>query len=330
MGQDLYDAYTAYMQKSQNSQAAYRENSEKIEDISNRQRFEETRLSMGYGEASVIPTTVGTYYVRGGSAPNYYYTEVSLPADYDASVQYYKLNGTNINKGKVDKLYKALQKYFNDGTLDDFIDDPEDDSDLTDSFSFMTTYKISNLYNDLKVATTKDEKEVAVNKFLDEMWNEVGRTPLQKSYKEPYEKQQTQFIDYAKEDHKDYSYYYATVLILDSIKRAIDIRTKSIEQLEKEYQDIQKLNIDINTGLAMDKNFTENQLIRLSAFIREDELQLDDIVETDEDTIADSFKITPSATKAIMSSTTIVVVHCVFCFCSCVFIFIHLSMCFYL
>lgn len=298
MGQDLYDAYTAYMQKSQNSQAEYKKNAEEMLDVANRQTFEEMRLSMGYGEASVIPTTVGTYYVRGGSAPNYYYTEVSLPADYDASVQYYKLNGTNINTGKVKKLYEALQKYFNDGTLDDFIDDSEDDSDLTDSFSFMTTYKISNLYNDLKVATTEDEKEIAVNKFLDEMWNEVGRTPLQKSYKEPYEKQQTQFIDYANKDHKDYSYYYTTVLILDSIKRAIDVRTKSIEKLEKEYQDIQKLNTNISSGLVMDKNFTENQLIRLSAFIREDELHLDDIVETDEDTIADSFKIKEDAIES--------------------------------
>ena len=298
MGQDLYDAYTSYMQKSQNSQTEYKKNNEAMLDVANRQNFEEMRLSMGYGEASVLPTTVGTYYVRGGSAPNYYYTEVSLPADYDASVQYYKLNGTNINTGKVKKLYEALQKYFNDGTLDDFVDDPEDDSDLTDEFSFITTYKISNLYNDLKEAKTKIAKESAVNKFLDEMWNEVGRTPLQKSYKEPYEKQQTQFIDYAKEDHTDYSYYYTTVLILDSIKRAIDIRTKNINQLEKEYQDIQKLNINISSGLAIDKNFTENQLIRLSAFIREDELQLDDIVETDEDTIADSFKIKEDAIES--------------------------------
>ena len=298
MGQDLYDAYTAYMQKSQNSQAEYKKNSEAILDVTNRQNFEERRLSMGYGEASVLPTTVGIYYVRGGSAPHYYYTEVSLPADYDASVQYYKLNGTNINTGKVQKLYEALQKYFEDGTLDSFVEDPEDDADLTDSFSFMTTYKISNLYNDLKKATTKTQKETAVNKFLDEMWNEVGRTPLQKSYKEPYEKQQTQFIDYAKEDHKDYSYYYATVLILESIKKAIDARAKSIEELDKEYQDIQKRNANLSSNLAMDKNFTENQLIRLSAFIREDELQLDDIVETDEDTIADSFKIKEDAIES--------------------------------
>lgn len=312
MGQDLYDAYTAYMQKSQNSQAEYKKNAEEMLDVANRQNFEEMRLSMGYGEASVLPTTVGTYYVRGGSAPNYYYTEVSLPADYDASVQYYKLNGTNINTGKVKNLYDALQKYFENGSLDDFIDDPEDDSDLTDSFSFMVAYKISDLYNDLKEAITKEgtattqeekdsikeEKETAVNKFLDEMWNEVGRTPLQKSYKEPYEKQQTQFIDYAKEDHEDYSNYYATVLILDSIKKAIDIRTKSIDELEKEYQEIQKRNANISAGLAMDQNFTENQLIRLSAFIREDELQLDDIVETDEDTIADSFKIKEDAIES--------------------------------
>lgn len=316
MGQDLYDAYTAYLQKSQNSQAEYRENSEDMLDVANRQNFEEMRLSMGYGEASVLPTTVGTYYVRGGSAPNYYYTEVSLPADYDASVQYYKLNGTNINTGKVTKLYNALQKYFEDGSLDAFVNDPDDDSDLADSFSFMEAYKISNLYNDLSVATTKEEKETAVNKFLDEMWNEVGRTPLQKSYKEPYEKQQTQFIDYAKEDHPDYSNYYATVLILDSIKKAIDARTKSIEELDKEYQDILESNATISAELILEtffakyfkelypndeeeaKTHKDNALIRLSAFIREDELQLDDIVETDEDTIADSFKIKEDAIES--------------------------------
>lgn len=298
MGQDLYDAYTAYMQKSQNSQTEYKENSEKIEEVANRQRFEERRLSMGYGEASVLPTTVGTYYVRGGSAPNYYYTEVSLPADYDASVQYYKLNGTNINRGKVEKLYDALERYFNNGSLDAFIDDPEDKSDLADEFSFMSTYKISNLYNDLKKATTEVQKETAVNKFLDEMWNELGRTPLKTDYKGIYENRQTEYIDHANKEDADYSYYYVTVLILDSIKKAIDARTKKIDELEKEYQAILELNTGISSGLAMDKNFTENQLIRLSAFIREDELQLDDIVETDEDTVADSFKIKEDAIES--------------------------------
>lgn len=317
MGQDLYDAYTAYMQTSQNSQKEYKINAEKMLDVSNRQNFEEMRLSMGYGEASVLPTTVGTYYVRGGSAPNYYYTEVSLPADYDASVQYYKLNGTNINTGKVRKLDEALKKYFIDGTLDDFIDDPEDDADLTDDFSFMTTYKISNLYNDLKDATTEEEKETAVNTFLDEMWNEVGRTPLQKSYKEPYEKEQTQFIDYANnKDDPNYSYYYVTVLMIDSINKAIDDRTKKIDELEAEYKGIQELNAGISSELILETFFEkyfkklypndeeevkahkDNALIRLSAFIREDELQLDDIVETDEDTIADSFKIKEDAIES--------------------------------
>ena len=311
MGQDLYDAYTAYLQKSQNSQAAYTENVEKMLDVANRQNFEEMRLSMGYGEASVLPTTVGTYYVRGGSAPNYYYTEVSLPADYDASVQYYKLNGTNINTGKVRKLDNTLQKYFKDGTLDD-----ADKNDLNGEFSFMGENRISNLYNVLSVAATEEEKEAAVNTFLDEMWNEVGRTPLQKSYKEPYEKQQTQFIDYANKLNENYSFYYVTVLILDSIKKAINARTESIEELEEEYQKIQKLNTDMSSGLILETFFAkyfkelypndekeakahkDNALIRLSAFIREDELQLDDIVATDEDTIADSFKIKEDAIES--------------------------------
>jgi hypothetical protein len=39
-------------------------------------------------------------------------------------------------------------------------------------------------------------------------------------------------------------------------------------------------------------------MVRLSAFLREDELQLDDIVETDLDSIADSFKIKQDAMES--------------------------------
>ena len=48
----------------------------------------------------------------------------------------------------------------------------------------------------------------------------------------------------------------------------------------------------------MENNFTEDQLIRLSAFIKEDELHIDDIIETEYDTLEDSFKVKQDAMEA--------------------------------
>ncbi len=115
MGQDLYDAYTVYLQKTNRYQSEYTNNSQKMLDIAGYIDFEENRLSLGYSIAqSVGPETVGTYYVRGGSAPNYYYTEVSLPSEYNVNTTYYSINTANLNETKVSNLFTALKKYFND------------------------------------------------------------------------------------------------------------------------------------------------------------------------------------------------------------------------
>ena len=83
---DLYDAYTQYLQKSNQYQSEYTTNAQEMLEIANHIDFEENRLSLEYSIAnSVNETTVGTYYVKGGAAPNHYYTEVSLPADYKAT-----------------------------------------------------------------------------------------------------------------------------------------------------------------------------------------------------------------------------------------------------
>jgi hypothetical protein len=73
MGQDLYDAYTAYMQKCNQYQSEYTENSQKMLDVADKISFEEHRLSLEYAVAtSVNESTVGKYYVRAGEYPNYY------------------------------------------------------------------------------------------------------------------------------------------------------------------------------------------------------------------------------------------------------------------
>ena len=247
MGQDLYDAYTAYLQKTNQYQSEYTNNSQKMIDIVGYIDFEESRLSLGYSVVqSVSSETVGTYYVRGGSAPNYYYTEVSLPADYNANTTYYRLDTANLNETKVSNLFTALKKYFNNE------DDWEKEfGKLSDDFKFMETVTLDTLVSELKKVTenrvTNNAVESAINTFLSEMWNELGRTPLKMLYYEPYKKVQITNIEagWSQSDNPNYNYYYPVVLMLNSIEAAISKRDKSISEYEKSYKDIQEKNASL-------------------------------------------------------------------------------------
>ena len=300
MGQDLYNAYTAYMQKSNKYQSEYTNNSQEMLDIAEHISFEENRLSLEYSIAqSANATTVGTYYVRGGTAPNYYYTQVSLPADYDVNTTYYSMATTNLNETKAGNLYEVLKKYFNNES------DWETELDkLSDDFQFMETYTLSYLKAELKKVTTKKTKnnyvEAAISNFLAEMLEQVGRTPLKSLYYEPYKQIQITNIEagMSQETHSEYGYYYPVILYLNSIEKAIAARNNSIEIYNTKYSEIQQKNSEISNDLLMDNNFTEIQLIRLNAFLREDELHLDDIIETSQTTVSESYKLKQDAMES--------------------------------
>ena len=300
MGQDLYDAYTTYLQKTNQYQSEYTNNSQEMLDIAGHIDFEENRLSLGYSVVqSVSADTVGTYYVRGGSAPNYYYTEVSLPSEYNANTTYYSIDTANLNETKVSNLFTALKKYFNNEA-----DWKDELNTLSSDFQFMETYTLDYLSTELaKVTSNRTESaaaETTINNFLSEMWNEIGRTPLKSLYYEPYKKVQITNIEagWSQKDSANYGYYYPVVLFLNSIEDAIAKRDSTIADYEEQYNTLQQRNTEISNELLMSNNFTEGQLIRLSAFLREDELQLNDIVETDQDSLADTFKIKQDAMES--------------------------------
>ena len=297
MGQDLYDAYTAYLQKTNQYQSQYTNNSQEMLNIAGYIDFEENRLSLGYSIAlSVNEATVGTYYVRGGTAPNYYYTEVSLPSEYNVNTTYYSINTANLDEDKVSNLYMVLKKYFTQE------DDWQTELDkLSDEFQFMNTYTISYLSSELAQADLEGNgADIAINNFLDEMWEEIGRTPLQSLYYEPYKKRQIVNIEagWSQKSNANYGYYYPVVLMLNSINAAITKRSTAIADYENQYNALQQMNATISDDLLIANNFTAGQAARLSAFLREDELQLDDIVETSQDTIVDSFKIKQDAMES--------------------------------
>ena len=294
MGQDLYDAYTKYLQKTNSYQSDFTDNTQKRLELSGYKNYHEHRLALGYSVVqSVSSATTGTYYVRGGTAPDYYYTEVSLPSEYKAGTTYYSMNTTNLSEDKVSNLYQVLKQYFNGN------EDWKTEIDkLVRDFEFMESPTLSDLKANLEKATTLDEKDVAVLNFLDPMWEELGRTPLKELYLTSYKTIQTtnMSMDEDKENgtkagnwsdpkHENYWFYYPVTLMIESIEAAIAKRDNIIEKYQEQ---IDALSAEISAAsddLLIANNFTEKQLIRLNAFLREDELHMDDIVETDLDSL---------------------------------------------
>ena len=285
MGKDLYDAYTKYLQTSNMSQSKYAENAKEMLEISGYITYETQRLSLQYSIAdNVTSTTVGTYYVRGGTDPNYYYREVKLPEEYNANVEhYYMLSGSDLDEDKFSKLYAALQTYF----ISEDTKDISEIEKLKESFSFMETYTIETLITNLSNATNLNEKNAAILSFFDEMWNQLGRTSLNSLYLQPYKKIQATNTDAGWNEPSNINYwkYYPVTLVIQSLEKEIEDRKAVIENYQKQYNMLQTENNKIANSTSIYNNFTHEQLMRLSPFLREDEYTDDNFVETDSDTI---------------------------------------------
>ena len=302
MGQELYDAYTAYLQKCNNHQLEYTQNTQDMLYYAGQIDHEENRLSLGYAEITVDENSVGTYYVRGGTYPNYYYTQVSLPAEYNVNTTYYSAKTVNVedgSNGNIARLYEALKKYFMNA------EDWKDDFDaLSEDFDFISSDAITNLSAELvKVTDGKTDNstiERILMDFLAIVWEEIGRTPLKQLYYEPYKNVQITNMEagWSQKDHNEYGNYYAIIILLTSIETAIKKRDATIKAHQEKYGELQSANIEISNCLTMSNNFTDSQLIRLNAFLREDELQIDDIITTSQDSIADTYKTQQDAMES--------------------------------
>ena len=292
MGQDLYDAYKNYITKCAASQEQYKTNSANILEFSNRIDYETDRLSLRYSEVSVSSDTIGTYYVRGGNASSgYYYTEVKLPADYVAGTTYYSTYGSDLTEAKVASLYEALKKYYHTGETTGFTGS---DSTLIDDFSFMTQHTLNSLVNTLGNANiSKDDKDAKVIAFFIEMWNQIGLTPLKTLYLDPYKTVQTTNVSagWANQESDNYGLYYPVVLVLQSIENAMKSKETIIAQLKKTRDGYVSDNAEISESLLIDNNFTDAQMVRLNAFLREDEYTDDNFVATGNESTEELFKL---------------------------------------
>ena len=284
MGQDLYDAYTLYLQNCTNGQLEYQKNSEEMFVINGYITYEQGRLSLQYSIAdNVTGTTVGTYYVRGGTAPDYYYSEVKLPDDWNADTTYYMLSGSDLDETKFSNFYEALKKYYSSGDTKDVSGILE----LENDFKFVETYTIKSLTDDLKNASNLSAKNTAVTRFLDIVWNQLGLTPLNELYYKPYTtiKETNESAGWNDESHSNYWNYYPVIVVLSSLDKAIAEREAKVAEYEDQYAAFADKNIEISNNALIYNNFTYDQLVRLNPFLREDEYTDDQFIETNVDTI---------------------------------------------
>ena len=312
MGKDLYDAYTAYNQKSNSLQLEYTNNSQEVLKLNDKIYYEENRLSLEYSlVTSVSSATVGTYYTRiENSDGSFYYKEVSLPSEYNANEKYYSNATTNVNEEKIANIFTVLKKYFNNENEDKSTDSTNITSwkselnKLSSDFEFMTKYTINYLSSELsKVDSDRIGNytaEHAISNFFSEVWDELGRTPLIKLYLEPYQTVKDTNIEagWSSKNSPNYAYYYPVLLLINSVEKAIAKRDTVINAYKKQRDVFYKNNADISNQLLMDNNFTRSQMTKLSAFLREDELNLQDIVETSQDNLSSSFKVKQDAKES--------------------------------
>lgn len=305
MGQKLYDKYTKYLDDCNNSKSDYTKNSKKITEYNDCILYEENRLSQEYTEVkNVTPTTVGAYYVKVERASgDYYYSEVSLPNEYRVNTKYYSNTSTNLNETLVGNLYSILKNYYYayfTGNADARNNAVNELKDMTDSFKFMKTYTISYLSNTLASATTQNTMDTAVLNFCREMWSEVGKNQLNTVYLKTYTGTQQKNIEagWTDRNNENYGQHYPVILIIDSINAAIKERDGKIAQYKSEQSQYRKANAEISEKLLMDNYFDEDDLIRLNAFLREDELHIDDIVTTNQDDLTTSLKVQQDAMES--------------------------------
>lgn len=285
MGQDLYDAYTLYLQNCDKGQAEYQDNAEEMLTIDGRIAYETNRLSLQYSIAdNVTSLTTGTYYIRGGTADTgYYYTEIKLPDGWNADTTYYMLDGSDVDEDKFSNFYEALKKYYSSQGDKD----TSEIETLSNDFKFMETYTISRLASELKNANTLSAKDSIVLKFLDEMWNQLGLTPLETLYYKSYQsiKNANEEAGWDKTDNSNYWNYYPVTVVLKSLDAEMADRRETISVYKNQYTELSKRNAEIANEALIYNNFTYEQLVRLNPFLREDEYTDDNFVETDVDTI---------------------------------------------
>lgn len=319
MGEELHTAYAGYQSMVEQYKLVDVENrilqSACIDKLINL----ESRLSLQYSRATVNAQTEGTYYTRSGSAPNYIYTEVQLPQNYTAGVVYYKLNGVNLTEEKINDFQAALMQelYMLTNADERIVILPQeevvimtfDDSTLKEAFAFAEPYTFEQYVADIRQRHTDTSRHAEciayiaekTHTFWAQVWEEYGLTPLkmQQTARQTTMDIAVESKFYEADVHSDgYCQYYANYIMLETINIAVAKRQKEIDDVTAQMNQLTEIINSAAQTTNIEAYFKEHYpdnweklMIRLSAFMREDEYTNDTILVTDYHTEDQVYKL---------------------------------------
>lgn len=207
------------------------------------------------------------------------------------------------NRKKVDNLKNSVDENLNDVKIEDFWKflndfhknkkvDPEKMSVISVDFSYVD----QEIWNNFK--TTMERTDVSeeikfdnVLHFLNLIWENSGLTEL-RTYEKKYKEQQAAQAEQGLSSPNSFGYsqYYATYIILTSIQTEITQREEAIKVFNEQIDvGVQIIN-ELGNKVSVKENFTQEQIIRLAPFLREDEYNDDNFLITDIDTEEDKVK----------------------------------------
>lgn len=254
MGQSLYDEYSNYLKKLEEYTKRYEDDLNAIKGYN----ASIATLTNKHGE-NLTETKIEQFldFLRD------YYS----PKQIEGSLEYeYGENAARVNQELLSKLLIEFA----------FLDEP--DKNVT------TTFKIKMTSAD----STYSSRETAILEFLDKVWEEYGKSTLD-TYKNTYRGVQVTQTEsgWSNESNKDYYMYHSNYMMLYSVteklknvNEAIATAKNGLESVKKDIQEIANL-------ISIKNNLSEENLIRLAPFLREDEYNDDCFVVTETDTEED-------------------------------------------
>lgn len=273
MGVELYNAYSDYLKLI---------NEKTLEYTKYLQRYDE--LWLEYSELQNRVTTD-----KSEPTPVIHLTDLKLEHFQSMLRKFYKDN--NIDGTFPDSttnIIECITEEFESSTR--IVVDDEGNS-KEEKVKFLGD-KIVTYLELLQSSPAINVAESATLKIMEDIWEQYGTAKL-KIYVTAYKNNQQAHVDagHSAESHTDYYMYWANYMMLTSCEAALNARNQEADTKISEMDDTMNSMSDISAATTMESNFTQEELTRLSAFIREDEYNDSSFVVTDKDSSDDVFKL---------------------------------------
>lgn len=312
MGQKLYDKFSAYQNKLENSREAFRnlsyninEANEELEDLQGR-----SSDTLTDGKMTLFLEFLTNFYHYIKDTKDAYMPDTTLLDElteqfiglYDI---YTKTKDTELKAGKTYYTFDSVHQTYNAVQNPDvayistyYEKDPRSTAWRNAWNSFTAT--ISN------ASVSKSNKDAAVLNILrtnikssnpvPTIFNLLGLeflTPYQDYYKKAQSAMVTGGISeingWPTNENSAYHQYYALKKMLDAVEDEIKLRQSEIDAIQKTLNGLYTTRTILSNDVSIHNpvNFDADDLRRLSPFLREDEYSNDDYVTTDNDTYKD-------------------------------------------